>query len=121
MHISNPTTSQTTAPKLQRPGRAWLVLCAFVTLSLVLINNAAAGTLAGQVLTKDGTPKPNVRVDLLGPDKKVLLSNSQGKFNVSLSAGYYTVRITDANRQMNFPETSIPASGTVTRTFQLKW
>ena len=71
------------------------------------------------VVDSNDQPKAKVRVQFFGPDRKVLVTNSEGKFKVSLKDGTYRVKITDGKKSMEFE--NVPVGGNVTREFKLLW
>ncbi len=50
---------------------------------------AETGTLAGRVLTRDGTPLPQVVLTLRGTETRLVVSGPEGRFRVSLLPGDY--------------------------------
>lgn len=91
-------------------------LCFFVSV-LILPTPGVADTLAGTVVGKDGQPRPYVRIDIIGPQKVVIVADENGKFAVDVPQGRYKVRVTDDRRRMDFAASS-PVQG---KQFKLNW
>ena len=92
-----------------------------ILLFLVLLFPSAslAGELSGTVVAKNGQPKARLRVELVGPQKRLVITDAQGKFKVSLRDGSYSVRITDGKRDMVFED--VDARSDRSQTFKLLW
>jgi len=92
---------------------------ALLLLSAVLMRPAAvhADLLEGYVVGQDGEPKAYVRVNIIGPQKRTVVTDEDGRFTVDLLAGRYTVRVTDNRRRMDFR--GISPGGR--KEFPLKW
>ena len=78
-----------------------------------------AAELSGEVVAKNGEPKAGVRVELVGPQKKLAITDGQGKFSTSLKDGSYSVRITDGKRNMVFENVDVRKDRS--QTFTLLW
>ena len=106
---------------------AWHVLVPLLTVILFAAAIAQAQEqceLAGTVLNKDGHPRANVPVDILGPASVYTEANGSGKFTVRIRAGTYIVRVRDGARRMEFEQHVGPCSGATQRveaTYQLNW
>ncbi len=65
----------------------------FPSFAGILLSCAAladeSGTLHGRILSRDGTPLPQVVVTLRGPETRVVVSGPDGRFRVSLAPGEY--------------------------------
>jgi len=81
---------------------------------------AQAGVLRATVLSNEGERKPFVRVELSGPTRQTLFTNTNGALSVELPPGSYVVQVSERNRTMDF-RVQVPQQGEVNRTFQLKW
>ena len=89
-------------------------------LLLALAQPLRAGTLEGQVVGPDGSPRPNVRIDLFGPQKRVTVTDQDGRFTVKAAGGTYRIRFSKHPRQTE-QRASIPKSGKTERRFRVDW
>lgn len=92
------------------------VLCFLISV-LALPAPGSADPLGGTVVGKDGNPKPYVRIDIIGPQKSVVLADENGRFAVDVPQGRYKVRVTDNRRRMDF-DASSPSQG---KKYKLSW
>lgn len=79
----------------------------------------AQDSLTGTVVGKDGKPKPNVPVDILGAIKVYTETDSSGSFTVRLRQGSYVIRIRDGDRRAEFRQQIVAGSNQAR--FQLTW
>jgi hypothetical protein len=79
----------------------------------------AQDSLTGTVVSRDGKPKPNVPVDILGPTKVYTETDSSGAFTVRLRQGSYVIRVRDGDRRAEFSQQIAPGSNKAR--FQLRW
>lgn len=96
-------------------SRSGLGVCA---IALLLSASANADELSGIILDANGNPRPFVLVDVLGPTNVFTQADGDGRFSVTVSRGYYTVRIRDNRRRA---QTEVFVDGTLRRDFKLKW
>jgi hypothetical protein len=103
-----------------RSGRRGLVFGLALLIAVFSFpSRALAAELTGTVVDSSDRPRRRARVELLGPEKKLLVTDGDGRFTVSLRDGTYRVRITDGRRSMVFE--NVDVFGELSRTFTLEW
>jgi hypothetical protein len=96
-------------------------LKAVLTLLMILGAPAIhAGTLDGNVIGINDTPRPYVRVELHGPEGKTVFTGANGRFSVVLAGGKYVVQVIQGDRAAQF-NVVIADQGVVTQSFKLSW
>jgi len=94
------------------------VTLALVT-ALLLAAPAAAHRLSGVVVDQNDASRAGAVVDVMGPRKLVMLTDDQGRFEIDLPSGTYTVRVRVDGRRQEFLVTVGDAD--LSRTFELPW
>ena len=79
-----------------------------------------AGTLEGTIISANGEPRPYARVNAIGPQQRVTVSDQEGKFRIDAAGGIYLIRVIDGKRQADIRVT-IPNSGSLSREFRVDW
>ena len=79
-----------------------------------------AGILEGQVVGADGQPLANLRIDIFGPQKRVTVTDQEGRFAVDAPGGVYRIRISKHPQQVEYRAT-IPDQGKAQRQFRVEW
>jgi Carboxypeptidase regulatory-like domain len=90
-------------------------------LALVAPLDVNCATLAGTVTGAAGHSKALVRVDARGPQQRVTVTDSDGKFALGLPAGTYTIEIREGNRVVQFSVSIPDGNAPVKRNFALPW
>ena len=90
-------------------------------LALVAPLDVNCATLTGTVTGTGGHSKALVRVDARGPQQRVTVTDSNGKFALGLSAGTYTIEIREGNRVVQFSVSIPDGNSPVKRDFALPW
>jgi hypothetical protein len=91
----------------------------FIAIVATPVHTVIAGTLNGTVRNNAGTPLNNVRVDLVGPAKRVTATDSSGKFSLNAPGGTYRLMITYKGRRVRTDITLPAGSASIDKTFTL--
>jgi hypothetical protein len=90
-----------------------------VLLAAVIASPAYSQNLQGIVKGRDGQPKSYVLVDILGPSNVHTQTDAAGRFEATVRAGAYVIRIREGRRRMEF---SRRVTGEVhEEEFKLRW
>ena len=79
-----------------------------------------AGTLEGTIIGANGEPRPYARVNAIGPQQRVTVSDQEGKFRIDAAGSSYLIRVVEGRGRGDLSLT-IPDTGTLTREFRVVW
>ena len=93
-----------------------------ICLLIVCASPGLAGTLDATVLGANGQPKSFVRIEIGGlAGGQTLFTGPNGRFQVELSVGSYTIEVYERSRGMQFDFDMPEANTDTTETFQVSW
>lgn len=98
--------------------RVALVVLALATADVAVAQEQNA-TLTATILGQDGSPRPGLAVQVLGPSTVVTATDSRGKFTVQLRAGTYVIRVSHGFRRAEFPQ--VVAVGDNEASYKVGW
>lgn len=105
----------------KRLRSTWPILAFGLFAALVPVGpGALAGTLEGTIIGANGQPRPYARINAVGPQQRVTVSDQNGEFRVDAAGGAYLIRVIDGKRQADIRVT-IPNSGSLSREFRVDW
>ena len=97
-----------------------ILFCALAASLVLYIPDAVAEAFVGTVTNSAGEPMQYVAVDILGPRKIFTRTDSDGRFEVDLVNGRYTVRLRYKRSTTDFSIRIGGESGILSRTFVLE-
>ena len=99
----------------------WYIAILVLFFCLLVTFPVEAGTLNGTVKGRNGQLKRYVRVEIGGPETKIIFTNEHGRFSIQLSGGKYIVKIVERNSSMEFNINVPQGSKSKEVPFNLKW
>ena len=91
-----------------------------IAVVLSVAASAVAGTLEGTIIGANGEPRPYARVNAVGPQQRVTVSDQEGRFRIDAAGGVYLIRVIEGKRQADIRVT-IPGSDSLKRDFRVDW
>ncbi len=98
------------------------VLSIVFLLLTCIVAQVHSGTLELTVLRQSGAVSPRVRVDIRGPERKILTCDKNGKCIVALKGGLYDIHFREGRRRAVIRDVAIPeGKETKKQTVRLSW